>query len=344
MEDFLTRVNQKGAYIALMEDLIGPIEPSDFVKDYQERLKDSLKFFNGFISNRTSENEFAAGIVPNTNRILEPTHLCYAGNLEKKFKIVFIGLNPFKETVFKNQEVNYFPINTTTWEQLKEYHCPKNVEEMKKKSVYRHITENAFNGRKYHPCAFRVMQALLNQEQNKTFDYWKDIKKLAKSNGNEVDDFFITECYKHSVLHAEMIPYKSGKYNAKDSHILIRDEKYKKFLEHLLLFIEDNTSNDAWIVFMGHQDKVKDILEMTKDLTHILPPQFDSFDSYCKVFSAEQPIPVPIYRFKYNGGQDINNQKNNRKVVIMPFINNPTHGWVYLSKNGLINELKSSLA
>ena len=170
---------EKNIYIQLMEDLIGNINPDDPVRDYKKQLDESLSLFNADIKKSNSDNLFFAGPRKDyTNLILEPCPIFYAGNLERKSKIVFLGINPFldDEAKLKNKEVRNFECDKVTWADLARFNCPNGENEISD-SIYRHIVDNAFNGSKYHGYAFRVYLALMHQ--NMIFDNWSQVKEEA---------------------------------------------------------------------------------------------------------------------------------------------------------------------
>lgn len=290
-----------------MEDLIGNINPNELVKDYKKQLDNSLSLFNADIQESNTDYLFFAGPRKDyMNLILEPCPIYYAGNLKKKSKIVFLGINPFfdDEAKLKNKEVRKFECDKVTWLDLAKFNCPSDENEISH-SIYKHIVDNAFNGSKYHGYAFRMYLALMHN--NMIFDKWSQVKEVAfkyaerkhsevkKSKENDyLKEFFIEEHMKEPAIFAEMIPYKSRKYQGVNMERLLKSNEYKHYLAHLMDFIYENTTSDSILIFMGNQSNVIKFLDSTKGENKLLPSSFDKWDD-CKKMIPGTKNKAPIY-------------------------------------------------
>lgn len=132
MEDFLTRVNKRGAYIALMEDLIGEeINPNTFIMQNRIVKKETLEPSPSVINKLLGESCEALGgketKVGEVHGYIEPCPIAYTGQLGKGdgFKTVFLGLNPHLEPPrlfnLQNNDEN------TTFADLANFHHPDDL-------------------------------------------------------------------------------------------------------------------------------------------------------------------------------------------------------------------------
>lgn len=333
----MTRVEKRGAYIALMEDLIGLIEPKDSVKGYDSGLNQSCKCFNCITGNQDDDNHvFRVGTERDdrTDFFLEPCPALYTGNetifdannVQNKFKIVFIGLNPHRENAYLD--------NTITWNSLANYHT---YTKSNSKSVYVRIANELLKANEYFDPVFRLHQALLYE--NRVYENWSAVQNAVQQNKSEwmykdEKEYFLKEILLKPILNVEMIPYKSIKYELSDSkakRFRTCIAGYMQYLIDLIELVEKTSEKNAWIVFLGHRKNVINILHDIPN--NVFPSDYDMNENPYEDKIRPKTAEYTFNRFWWKG------EKGGKRVVILPFLS----GGVAITKfksTGLITKIK----
>lgn len=300
--------NTKDAYISLMELLLGTdIDASEPASKYDRELQSSCSFFNEAVSDdssNASKKVFSVGLNKDyPGKFLEPCPIFYTGGLKEPFRVVFIGLNPHREPPYLSAN--------TTWQYLSNYHCTTS-ESIMVESNYKRIADTLLKYNEYFDPVFRIHQLLCHKT---TYNRWTDIQDIISK------EYFLKEINKFPIANIELIPYKSEKYslNSEKAKKIERDEKYIRYLDFVFNFIDENTNNDSWIIFLGDTPKVKRILYGFKNKKNSICPadvnkEFTQYEHAEKNSNKKGSYNNKFYGFKWGGSP------NGKKVFMSPFI------------------------
>lgn len=210
-------------------------------------------------------------------------------NFDKPFDFVFVGLNPGGALDLWEK----FYWERTTWRDLANFCVPNNIR-ADEHNGYRFLGKNVSQN-PYYQFFLRLHVALTGGE---IFNTWRDLQKRHA----DTEKFFVEHIAAHSILNAELVPYKSEKisFTAKN---LVNDATYGKYFRRLVDFIETESASDAWIVFYGAHKDVKDLFD--KFAPHWKVPQQNL---YLKVEGHNKGNHFHIFR------------RGRRKILLSPFL------------------------
>lgn len=302
---------------------------------------------------------------------VEPCPISYTGsviNNDKKFNVVFIGLNPFLEGP------RDFPADTS-YVDLANIHHPHDIihetgKEYNKIHQYRRILgcrENKTDWGAWSPFykdVIRIYLALLPKGSDEWYSKWPDLQEkgrmLAIYSKNYIDKedkkhervkkefkasmalqkYLLEKLKNNPFASAELIPYKSENFSANKIIDLLKSkkdpihEKYHKYFWDIFRFIDKHSTDKAYIIITARKNDVNPLKTfLTSQNTDIIGiPNFE-FKASMNLGAKKQ---ITFNLIKWGKG------KKYRRIVIMPSISrssqygqvlqeigDKTNGWVH---------------
>lgn len=304
---------------------------------------------------------------------VEPCPISYTGSVvtgDDKFRVVFIGLNPFLEGPRQ-----FTP--DTSYADLANIHHPHDIihatgKNYNKCHQYRRILgcrENRTDWGAWSPFykdVIRIYLAFLPDNNSEWYSTWPDLQEKGKSlavNPPSFDD----EDIKHKRVHkdfiasmslqnyllkklkdnplasAELIPYKSENFHANQLIKLLNKEghpfheKYCRYFWDIFRFIEKHAYDDAYVVITARKSDIEKLNDffVKCETSCIGIPKFEFEQKF--IFKDK----IPFYLLKWR------TDNNYRRIVIMPSISRQSsYGQILQNigteKGGWIYEIKKA--
>lgn len=285
-----------------METLIGkPINLSDTIALSKSELEASCKKLSA---------EIGTTFEVNMDEGREPCPF-FCSSIDKPFDFVFVGLNPGKP--LKALE-GLFSWQHTTWQELVDFCVPTDIRG--EKNGYQFLKANNVES-DYYQFFLRLHVALTTGE---IFNTWDDLKKRHA----DVEKFFIEHIATHSILNADLVPYKSDKTPKFNATGLLDDTSYVNYFRQLIQFIETESTPDAWIVFYGGREEIKNLLNS---------------------FAPSWQVPTKTLRLRADETKNYSYfylfAEGKRKILLLPFLLTPySTSSIYNNISILIDQLK----
>ena len=299
-------MNRQKKFVEMMEALIGKsINLGDPIGQNKVELEASCAKL---------KDELGTEFVVNPNEGNEPCPF-YCSSIDKPFDFVFIGMNPGKVLDAQN-ELHLFSWENTTWQELADFCVPTDIRE--KMNGYQLVKKNSVES-EFWKFFLRLHIALTT---NEIFNKWEELEK----NNKDVEKSFIDHISAHSILNADLIPYKFRKTKRFNVTKILGDTNYRKYFQKLVNFIETESAPDAWIVFYATPDTVKKLLK------NFAPAWTVPKNSHLKLRADETKKYSHFYLFA----------KGQRKILLSPFLLTPkSTSSIYNNINILVDAMKN---
>ena len=234
-------MNRQKKFVEMMEALIGKsINLRDPIGQNKAELETSCKKLS---------DEIGTPFIVNPDEGNEPCPF-YCSSIDKPFDFVFVGINPGK--VLEEQENSHlFSWENTTWQELANFCVPTDIRS--EMNGYQLVKKNNVES-PFWKFFLRFHVALTGGE---VFNTWTELKNHHAN----PEKFFIEHVASHSILNADLIPYKYRETFEFKTTNLLKDPNYEKYFCQLIQFIETESATDAWIVFYGKSDVVQELLK-----------------------------------------------------------------------------------
>ena len=213
-------------------------------------------------------DEIGTRLAVDMNSGYEPCPFC-CSHIDEPFDFVWVGINP-GGVLNSWQDLNFSW--QTTWQELTDFCVPRGEIRTDEKNCWQYLKRGNVESN-YYRFFLRVLTALTTGE---IYNKRGDLRK----NYADVENFFIERFAQHSILNADLVPYKSTNidFTAKN---LLNDASYKNYFRRLIRFIEEESKPDAWIIFFGAREDVWQLLhEVAPDWN--VPAQNDCIKIYGK--------------------------------------------------------------
>lgn len=307
-------MNRQKKFVEMMEALIGKsINLGDPIGQNKVELEASCAKL---------KDELGTEFVVNPNEGNEPCPF-YCSSIDKPFDFVFIGMNPGK-VLEAQKKLNLFSWENTTWQELADFCVPTDIHG--KMNGYQLVKKNNVDS-DYYKFFLRLHLALTGGE---VFNTWSELKNRHAN----PEKFFIEHIASHSILNADLVPYKYKETPKFKITNLLKDPNYEKYFRQLIQFIEEETKPDAWIIFFGktgYSDKgTRDLLE--KFAPHWNTPKKDEWIPIYGINKSGEKSKKPNYFYFFH--------KDKQKILLSPFLRPDTGAPIRNHLNLLIDELK----
>ena len=233
---------------SLMERLVGDTLP-DKISESMGCLQKSCEEIQAALPNGV---ELCVGI----KNGYDASPFCFSGG-EKLAELAFIGLNPGRPL---SEWIKL--TENTTWQELADFCAPAEGLKESQYNAYQCLSKEGVKNH-FYQNVFLTSYALLG-DSGKIFD---DIPTARKEIGNDkkFTEAFLHHFDKHPVLNCEMLPYKSVSMSY-SSDKLVGDNKYMDYVRGMLELILAKTKDDAYVIFQGGVESVKEVLNKFTDM------------------------------------------------------------------------------
>ena len=277
-------MNRQKKFVEMMEALIGKsINLGDPIGQNKAELEESCKKLS---------DEIGTPFVVNPNEGNEPCPF-YCSSIDKPFDFVFIGMNPGK-VLEAQKELNLFSWENTTWQEIAEFCVPTDI--YGEMNGYQLMKKNNVES-PFWKFFLRFHVALTGGE---IFNTWDDLE----SRHADTEEFFIEHIASHSILNADLIPYKFRKTKEFDVTKILDDASYGEYFRRLVNFIETESAPNAWIVFYATTNAVKNLFDRFAPDWNV-PPK-------ANLDLKPEPNRKTNHFYIFNRGQ--------RKILLSPFL------------------------
>lgn len=295
-------MNRQKIFVEMMAALIGkPISLEEKIGQSKAELETSCKKLSDEIG-----TPFEVDMKGN-----EPCPF-YCSSIDKPIDFVFVGINPGKVLEYWPTDFSW---QSTTWQELVDFCVPTTDIRLHEKNGYQFLKENNVEN-PYYKFFLRLHLALTTDK----IYTWDELKNKHA----DVKSFFIEHIATHSILNADLVPYKYKENSGFNVTKLLNDANYAEYFRQLIRFIETETSPDAWIIFYGRHNEVKRLLNK---------------------FAPDWKAPADNLYLKVEGKEKGNLfhlfNRGRQKILLSPFLTGRVTSPIVSHLHLLIDELKN---